>query len=57
MAQARARAKAAAPREESVLAERFALFAECLLTGVWIALAALPLVTYPAAFAASTPAI
>ncbi|MET7703190.1 hypothetical protein [Streptomyces sp. NPDC005485] len=40
-----------APRE-SVFAERFALFAECLLTGVWIALAALPLVTYPAAFAA-----
>ncbi|WP_442737798.1 hypothetical protein ACQUSN_02400 [Streptomyces pseudogriseolus] len=32
--------------------ERFALFAECLLTGVWIALAALPLVTYPAALAA-----
>ncbi|MEV5420559.1 hypothetical protein [Streptomyces albogriseolus] len=31
---------------------RFALFAECLLTGVWIALAALPLVTYPAALAA-----
>ncbi|MBM4831903.1 hypothetical protein ACFXC0_26975 [Streptomyces althioticus] len=33
---------------------RFALFAECLLTGVWIALAALPLVTYPAALAAGT---
>ncbi|MDX3692800.1 hypothetical protein PV726_21095 [Streptomyces europaeiscabiei] len=54
MAQARARAKTAAPREESVLAERFALFAECLLTGVWIALASLPLVTYPAAFAAGS---
>ncbi|MFD9252154.1 hypothetical protein, partial [Streptomyces bottropensis] len=54
MAQARARAKAAAPRGESVLAERFALFAECLLTGVWIALASLPLVTYPAAFAAGS---
>ncbi|MER6123664.1 hypothetical protein ABT173_13590 [Streptomyces sp. NPDC001795] len=40
------------PRRESVLAERFALFAECLLTGVWIAVASLPLVTYPAAFAA-----
>lgn len=37
---------------ESVLAERFGLFAECLLTGVWIAVASLPLVTYPAAFAA-----
>ncbi|WP_055717595.1 hypothetical protein, partial [Streptomyces torulosus] len=35
-------------------AERFALFAECLLTGVWIAVAALPLVTYPAAFAAGS---
>ncbi|WP_338899281.1 hypothetical protein WBG99_29955 [Streptomyces sp. TG1A-60] len=54
MAQARARAKAAAAREESLLAERFALFAECLLTGVWIALASLPLVTYPAAFAAGS---
>ncbi|NGO71397.1 hypothetical protein [Streptomyces boncukensis] len=31
---------------------RFALFAECLLTGVWIALAALPLVTALPAFAA-----
>ncbi|MCL6734044.1 hypothetical protein [Streptomyces neyagawaensis] len=50
----RARAKAAKPRGESPLAERFALFAECLLTGVWIAVAALPLVTYPAAFAAGS---
>lgn len=32
--------------------DRFALFSECLLTGVWIAVAALPLVTFPAAFAA-----
>lgn len=47
-----ARAKARTGREESLLAERFALFAECLLTGVWIAVASLPLVTYPAAFAA-----
>jgi hypothetical protein len=40
------------PRRESVFAERFAVFAECLLTGVWIAVASLGLVTYPAAFAA-----
>lgn len=39
-------------RQESVLAERFAVFAECLLTGVWIAVASLGVVTYPAAFAA-----
>jgi hypothetical protein len=54
MPRSHARAKAATPRGESVLAERFALFAECLLTGVWIALASLPLVTYPAAFAAGS---
>ena len=36
--------------------ERFALFAECLLTGVWIAVACLGLVTYPAAFAAGCAA-
>ncbi|MFD8568153.1 hypothetical protein [Streptomyces sp. NPDC059639] len=30
----------------------FGIFAECLLTGVWIALASLPVVTAPAAFAA-----
>ncbi|MFD7295753.1 hypothetical protein ACFV9W_20935 [Streptomyces sp. NPDC059897] len=30
----------------------FAVFAECLLTGVWIALASVPVVTAPAAFAA-----
>jgi hypothetical protein len=53
MAQARAKA-AAKERGESPLAERFALFAECLLTGVWIAVASLPLVTYPAAFAAGS---
>ncbi|MEU9353891.1 hypothetical protein AB0D65_23715 [Streptomyces griseoloalbus] len=39
-------------RTESRFWGRFALFAECLLTGVWIAVAALPLVTYPAALAA-----
>src|SRR4051794_7422884 len=49
---ATARAKARTPRGESVLAERFALFAECLLTGVWIAVASVGVVTYPAAFAA-----
>ncbi|MDT0390059.1 hypothetical protein [Streptomyces dubilierae] len=40
------------PRGESLLAERFAVFAEALLTGVWIAVASLGVVTYPAAFAA-----
>ncbi|WP_328368063.1 hypothetical protein OG800_40765 [Streptomyces sp. NBC_00445] len=40
------------PRRESVFAERFAVFAECLLTGVWITVASLGVVTYPAAFAA-----
>ncbi|WP_406446726.1 hypothetical protein OHB14_48610 [Streptomyces sp. NBC_01613] len=39
-------------RKESVFAERFGAFAECLLTGVWIAVASLGVVTYPAAFAA-----
>ena len=34
--------------------DRFGLFSECLLVGVWIALAALPVVTFPAAFAAGT---
>ncbi|MER5212837.1 hypothetical protein ABT063_20230 [Streptomyces sp. NPDC002838] len=47
MAQVRVKA-----RKESVLAERFAVFAECLLTGVWVAVASLGVVTYPAAFAA-----
>ncbi|MFC8670008.1 hypothetical protein [Streptomyces sp. NPDC057199] len=55
MTQTRTKARtAAAPRRESVFAERFALFAECLLTGVWIAVASLPVVTYPAAFAAGS---
>ncbi|MGC0209696.1 hypothetical protein [Streptomyces levis] len=39
-------------RGESLLAERFSVFAEALLTGVWIAVASLGVVTYPAAFAA-----
>ncbi|MEU3851467.1 hypothetical protein [Streptomyces sp. NPDC029554] len=39
-------------RGESLFAERFAVFAEALLTGVWIAVASLGVVTYPAAFAA-----
>ncbi|MGW3682743.1 hypothetical protein [Streptomyces prasinus] len=43
-----------AARGGSPFAGKFALFAECLLTGVWIALASLPLVTYPAAFAAGS---
>ncbi|OSZ58764.1 hypothetical protein OQI_19880 [Streptomyces pharetrae CZA14] len=49
---AQASAKARSPRREPVLGERFSVFAECLLTGVWIAVACLGLVTYPAAFAA-----
>ncbi|MDX2932258.1 hypothetical protein [Streptomyces ipomoeae] len=53
MAQGRVKASTKA-RGESLLAERFALFAECLLTGVWITVASLPLVTYPAAFAAGS---
>ncbi|MFJ9040699.1 hypothetical protein ACIRF8_29495 [Streptomyces sp. NPDC102406] len=32
----------------------FGVFAECLLTGVWIALASVPVVTAPAAFAAGS---
>ncbi|MER6248674.1 hypothetical protein ACFYZI_27280 [Streptomyces griseorubiginosus] len=48
MAQARVKA-----RRASVFGgERFAVFAEALLTGVWIAVGCLGLVTYPAAFAA-----
>lgn len=47
MAQTRVKARA-----ESVFAERFGVFAECLLTGVWIAVGSLGVVTYPAAFAA-----
>ncbi|MGI5374043.1 hypothetical protein ACQEV2_07270 [Streptomyces sp. CA-251387] len=50
---AQARVKARTPRRASVLGgERFAVFAECLLTGVWIAVACLGIVTYPAALAA-----
>ncbi|MFG3034488.1 hypothetical protein ACGFZJ_39035 [Streptomyces sp. NPDC048253] len=49
---AQARVKARSRRRESVFGERFAVFAECLLTGVWIAVACLGVVTYPAAFAA-----
>ncbi|MFF6983303.1 hypothetical protein ACFZAV_37770 [Streptomyces sp. NPDC008343] len=49
---ARARVKARTSRGESVFAEKFGVFAECLLTGVWIAVASLGVVTYPAAFAA-----
>ncbi|WP_200865697.1 hypothetical protein [Streptomyces viridochromogenes] len=50
---AQARMKARPPRRASFLGgERFAVFAECLLTGVWIAVACLGVVTYPAAFAA-----
>ncbi|MDL5200446.1 hypothetical protein [Streptomyces sp. ALI-76-A] len=49
---AQARVKARAPRTRAVFGERFAVFAECLLTGVWIAVACLGVVTYPAAFAA-----
>ncbi|MET8948346.1 hypothetical protein ABZX30_33655 [Streptomyces sp. NPDC004542] len=47
MAEARGKA-----RKESLFAERFGVFAESLLTGVWIAVASLGVVTYPAAFAA-----
>lgn len=49
---AQARVKARSSRRESVFGERFAIFAEALLTGVWIAVACLGVVTYPAAFAA-----
>ncbi|MGW4024254.1 hypothetical protein [Streptomyces sp. NPDC005009] len=49
---AQARVKARTGRKESVFGERFGVFAECMLTGVWIAVACLGIVTYPAAFAA-----
>ncbi|WP_306320594.1 MULTISPECIES: hypothetical protein [unclassified Streptomyces] len=45
-------ARRAAPVAESRRRVGFAVFAECLLTGVWIALASVPVVTAPAAFAA-----
>ncbi|MER6954529.1 MULTISPECIES: hypothetical protein [unclassified Streptomyces] len=51
-ARVKARDPARRARKESVVAERFGVFAECLLTGVWIAVASLGVVTYPAAFAA-----
>ncbi|MQM27054.1 DUF624 domain-containing protein [Glycomyces albidus] len=41
------------PQRRQAFGEGFALFAECLLTGVWFALAALPVVTVPAALAAA----
>ncbi|MET9498496.1 hypothetical protein [Streptomyces sp. NPDC006552] len=44
----------APPAVESRRRIGFSVFAECLLTGVWIALASLPLVTAPAAFAAGS---
>ena len=44
---------AAVARRRQALGEGFALFAECLLTGVWWTLAALPVVTIPAASAAA----
>ncbi|MEV8552726.1 hypothetical protein AB0L04_23310 [Streptomyces glaucescens] len=50
MAHASARARSA--RKAPFPGERFGVFAECLLTGLWIAVACLGLVTYPAAFAA-----
>ncbi|MFD4375815.1 hypothetical protein [Streptomyces sp. NPDC058486] len=43
---------AGAPVRGARFLARFGVFAECLLTGVWIAVAALPLVTLPAALAA-----
>ncbi|MEV7867011.1 hypothetical protein AB0P17_13080 [Streptomyces sp. NPDC088124] len=39
-------------RQDSLFLRAFAVFAEALLTGVWIALGSLPLLTFPAAFAA-----
>ena len=41
-------------RRRQAFGEGFALFAECLLTGVWFALAAVPVVTVPAALAAAS---
>lgn len=45
---------AAVARRRQAFGEGFALFAECLLTGVWFTLAALPVVTIPAALAAAS---
>ncbi|MCC3655172.1 hypothetical protein LIX60_27645 [Streptomyces sp. S07_1.15] len=44
--------RAAVREGETPGGARFALFAECLLTGVWVLIAALPLVTLLPAFAA-----
>ncbi|NGN69028.1 hypothetical protein G5C51_34710 [Streptomyces sp. A7024] len=44
----------AAPPSSTSFRDRFGIFAECLLTGVWITLAALPLITLPAALAAGS---
>ncbi|WP_197717302.1 DUF624 domain-containing protein [Glycomyces terrestris] len=44
----------AARARRQAFGEGFALFAECLLTGAWFALAALPVVTVPAALAAAS---
>jgi len=44
---------AAASRRRPAFGEGFALLAECLLTGVWLVLAAVPVVTVPAALAAA----
>ncbi|MDN3243538.1 DUF624 domain-containing protein [Glycomyces tritici] len=41
-------------RSRQAFGEGFALLAECLLTGVWLLLAALPVVTIPAALAAAS---
>lgn len=46
--------KSRTTERRSRVMDRFVLFSECLLTGVWIAVAALPLLTFPAAFAAGT---
>jgi hypothetical protein len=45
---------ASVARRRQAFGEGFALFAECLLTGVWFCLAALPVVTIPAALAAAS---
>ncbi|WP_177154747.1 DUF624 domain-containing protein [Glycomyces harbinensis] len=41
-------------RRGQAFGEGFALFAECLLTGLWFCIAALPVVTIPAALAAGS---
>lgn len=44
---------ASVARNRQAFGEGFALLAECLLTGAWLVLAALPVVTLPAALAAA----